>query len=79
MNPLKFFGIDKLLKIPSFFTNNGGLINSLYKVGQQDTLKFGKQVGADEYGNKYYENNFYFCGRNRWVEYSEIYGKTHLF
>ncbi|KAJ9582281.1 hypothetical protein L9F63_003410 [Diploptera punctata] len=40
-----------------------------------DTLKLGKLVGEDKFGNQYYENNYYFFGRNRWVEYSE---KVHL-
>lgn len=35
-----------------------------------DDLKIGKHVGTDKYGNKYFENNYYFYGRNRWVEYA---------
>lgn len=35
-----------------------------------DDLKIGTLVGTDKYGNKYYENNYYFYGRNRWVEYA---------
>lgn len=35
-----------------------------------DDLKIGTLVGADKYGNKYYENPYYFYGRNRWVEYA---------
>lgn len=27
-------------------------------------------VGTDKYGNKYLENDYYFYGRNRWVEYA---------
>lgn len=30
----------------------------------------GTLVGTDKYGNKYFENNYYFYGRNRWVEYA---------
>lgn len=40
-----------------------------------DEVKIGTLVGTDKYGNKYYENNRYFYGRNRWVEYSPKYGK----
>ncbi|RWS07491.1 putative NADH dehydrogenase [ubiquinone] 1 alpha subcomplex subunit 12-like protein [Dinothrombium tinctorium] len=36
-----------------------------------DTLKFGDLVGVDKYGNKYYQNNYYFYGKNRWVEYND--------
>jgi NADH:ubiquinone oxidoreductase subunit len=36
-----------------------------------DELKMGTLVGVDKFGNKYYENNEYFHGRNRWVEYSD--------
>ena len=35
-----------------------------------DEVKDGKLVGEDKYGNKYYENPYYFYGRNRWVEYA---------
>lgn len=31
----------------------------------------GTLVGVDKFGNKYFENNEYFHGRNRWVEYSD--------
>lgn len=36
-----------------------------------DDFKAGTLVGSDKYGNKYYENGYYFFGRNRWVEYAE--------
>lgn len=39
-----------------------------------DDLKPGKLMGQDKDGNKYYENNFYFYGRNRWIEYAPKYG-----
>lgn len=35
-----------------------------------DELKTGTLVGTDKYGNKYFENPYYFYGRNRWVEYA---------
>lgn len=47
------------------------LANSiLFTTFRFDDLKIGKLVGTDKYGNKYYENNYYFYGRNRWVEYA---------
>ncbi|PAA81278.1 hypothetical protein BOX15_Mlig032450g1, partial [Macrostomum lignano] len=39
-----------------------------------DELKWGKLVGEDKYGNKYFENNEYFLGRNRWVHYAPKHG-----
>lgn len=34
-------------------------------------MKIGTLVGTDKYGNKYFESDYYFYGRNRWVEYAE--------
>uniref|UniRef100_A0A7R9DFT8 NADH dehydrogenase [ubiquinone] 1 alpha subcomplex subunit 12 n=1 Tax=Timema poppense TaxID=170557 RepID=A0A7R9DFT8_TIMPO len=41
---------------------------------RQDDVKIGTLIGKDKYGNKYYENNMYFYGRNRWVEYNDQVG-----
>ncbi|KAK3088505.1 hypothetical protein FSP39_019961 [Pinctada imbricata] len=35
-----------------------------------DEIKEGRLVGEDDYGNKYYENNYYFFSSNRWVRYN---------
>ncbi len=35
--------------------------------GRTDDLKEGTLVGEDKYGNRYYENNNYCIGKNRWV------------
>ncbi|XP_022110064.1 NADH dehydrogenase [ubiquinone] 1 alpha subcomplex subunit 12-like [Acanthaster planci] len=49
---------------------NGGVISSFWRLTRgDDPLKMGALVGTDKYGNKYFENNRYFQGRNRWVEY----------
>lgn len=32
--------------------------------------KFGDVVGKDKYGNTYYENKFYFYGKDRWVTFN---------
>nr|XP_018908911.1 PREDICTED: probable NADH dehydrogenase [ubiquinone] 1 alpha subcomplex subunit 12 [Bemisia tabaci] len=50
---------------------NGGVTGSLYKLFRQDELKWGELVGEDKFGNKYYKNDYYFYGRNRWVEYND--------
>lgn len=34
-------------------------------------MKKGCLIGTDKYGNRYYENPYYFYGRNRWVEYAD--------
>ncbi|KAG8332649.1 probable NADH dehydrogenase [ubiquinone] 1 alpha subcomplex subunit 12 [Homalodisca vitripennis] len=51
--------------------HNGGLWRSLMALFVRDDLKLGTFVGEDDYGNKYYENNNYFLGRNRWVNYAD--------
>lgn len=70
----KYFGLDKLFKVPSIIAANGGVVNSLYKIFRQDALKIGTLVGTDKYGNKYYQNDYYFFGKNRWIEYAPHYG-----
>ncbi|XP_011306971.1 probable NADH dehydrogenase [ubiquinone] 1 alpha subcomplex subunit 12 [Fopius arisanus] len=49
---------------------NGGPIGCLKTLYRMDDLKWGTLVGEDKYGNKYYENNYYFYGRNRWIVYA---------
>lgn len=76
----KYFGFDKLFKVPTIIAENGGIIQSLYKIYRQDALKVGTLVGTDKYGNKYFQNTYYFFGRSRWIEYSPHYGLyTNLF
>lgn len=36
-----------------------------------DVLKIGTLMGVDKFGNKYYQNNMYQHGQNRWVVYSD--------
>lgn len=45
-------------------------IQCSFHIYRFDDLKIGRLVGTDKYGNKYFENNYYFYGRNRWVEYA---------
>ncbi|KAA0174352.1 hypothetical protein FNF27_04144 [Cafeteria roenbergensis] len=48
-----------------------GVRGTMFKLWQWRTIKFGRLVGVDELGNKYYENNEdYPLGQNRWVEYA---------
>merc|ERR1711974_428968 len=39
-----------------------------------DALKEGRLIGEDKYGNKYYQNDRYFYGKNRWVIYNPNVG-----
>nr|CAG8502095.1 1674_t:CDS:2 [Entrophospora candida]CAG8570690.1 6358_t:CDS:2 [Entrophospora candida] len=53
-------------------------ISNFLKIGPREYLrqlnrigdtKFGTFIGIDQFGNKYFENNEEFFGRERWVEY----------
>ncbi|CAL8097419.1 unnamed protein product [Orchesella dallaii] len=67
---MSFVGLDKVAKLFQIVRANGGVMRSLRKLYMQDELKIGTLIGSDKYGNKYFENNEYFYGRNRWVEYN---------
>lgn len=43
----------------------------LVQLARGSELKGGELVGEDEYGNRYYENNDYTLGRNRWVVFAD--------
>lgn len=64
-------GLDKVQNLARIIEHNGGLLNSAKKLYLHDDLKIGTLVGTDEFGNKYYENPYYFVPRNRWVEFNE--------
>ena len=68
---------ERLVNLTRIIKHNGGVKASLYKLYRMDDLRVGKLVGIDRYGNKYYENNAYFYGRNRWVEYSDAVGVNY--
>lgn len=72
LNKIKHItGLDKAQRLIQIIEHNGGILNSLKKFYLQDDLKIGTLVGVDEFGNKYYENPYYFVPRNRWVEFNE--------
>ncbi|KAJ8682079.1 hypothetical protein QAD02_017871 [Eretmocerus hayati] len=73
----KLLGLDKLINFIRIIRHNGGIIGSIKTLYRTDELKFGNLVGQDKYGNKYYENNMYFYGRNRWVMYNEKVGLNY--
>lgn len=74
---MKWLGLDKLATLGRIIKQNGGIRGSLYTFYRTDDLKEGKLVGTDAYGNKYYENQMYFYGRDRWVIYSEKVGMEY--
>lgn len=63
-----------LSNLSSIIQANGGLKRSFISLHRVDELKWGRCVGTDLMGNQYYENNYYFHPRNRWVLYSDKYG-----
>ncbi|XP_016944984.1 probable NADH dehydrogenase [ubiquinone] 1 alpha subcomplex subunit 12 [Drosophila suzukii] len=66
----KFLGINRLTKLFQIVREAGGLKNAYLKLYRNDDLKIGTLVGIDKYGNKYFENPYYFYGRNRWIEFA---------
>lgn len=66
-----FQPLKNLLKIIKF---HGGVYRTLRQIYIMDTSKIGHFVGEDQFGNRYYENNYYFLCRNRWVIYSPKVG-----
>jgi len=63
--------LEKVGNFRKAVKQHGGLWGSFLQLFRTDELKWGKLVGEDKFGNKYYENNAYFVGRNRWVYYSD--------
>ncbi|XP_049272850.1 probable NADH dehydrogenase [ubiquinone] 1 alpha subcomplex subunit 12 isoform X1 [Rhipicephalus sanguineus] len=68
-----FFGLDKIQRLSAIIKHNGGIMRSAFKLTRMDELRMGTLVGVDKYGNKYYEDDRFFFGRNRWVEYADYY------
>ncbi|KAL1455006.1 hypothetical protein WDU94_009132 [Cyamophila willieti] len=73
----KLIGLDKLANYFRVIKHNGGILGSIKTLLRTDDLKFGTLVGVDKLGNKYFENNLYFYGRNRWVVYHEKFGLNY--
>lgn len=67
-------GLDKAINLSNIIKHNGGILKSVKKFYLQDDLKIGTLIGTDQFGNKYYENPYYFVPRNRWVEFNEKTG-----
>ncbi|XP_014676604.1 PREDICTED: NADH dehydrogenase [ubiquinone] 1 alpha subcomplex subunit 12-like isoform X1 [Priapulus caudatus] len=69
--------LEKLRHFRQAFKQHGGMLGSLKQLYWTEELKVGTYVGADKYGNKYYENNLFFVGRNRWIQYAPQYGMDY--
>ncbi|KAI1287008.1 putative NADH dehydrogenase [ubiquinone] 1 alpha subcomplex subunit 12 [Halotydeus destructor] len=68
----RFIGLDKAANLLKVLKHNKGVFGLLGKIFRMDSpFKYGELVGVDKYGNKYYKNDAYFVGRNRWVEYND--------
>ncbi|VDN12227.1 unnamed protein product [Dibothriocephalus latus] len=63
-----------LSRFRGIIKQNGGIRGSIVTLFRTDELKDGTLVGEDYLGNKYYMNNRYFVGRNRWVVYGNRFG-----
>ncbi|CAG5119466.1 unnamed protein product [Candidula unifasciata] len=59
------------------YKHNNGLIGSYLKLFRTDDLKWGTLIGEDKFGNKYYQNTYFFLGRSRWMEYSLQFGHDY--
>ena len=57
--------------------NSATHIYFIYSLLRFDDLKSGRLVGEDKYGNKYFEDGYYFYGRNRWVEYADHFNMDY--
>ncbi|KAL1461719.1 hypothetical protein WDU94_013591 [Cyamophila willieti] len=68
---------EVLKNLKEIYDHNGGFKGCVDIMWRTDDLKFGKCVGADQFGNKYYENPRYFFGRNRWVIYNKNCGLNY--
>jgi len=70
----KWLALDKVGNFWKIVKHNNGIFGTLFNIFRMDSMKHGKFVGEDKYGNRYFQNNYYFYGRNRWVEYnSKVY------
>ncbi|CAL8099325.1 unnamed protein product [Calicophoron daubneyi] len=65
---------EKFSTLRMIIRQNGGLLGSLKMAFRTDELKWGTYVGSDKFGNKYYQNDKYFMGRDRWVVYGNRFG-----
>ncbi|XP_011169536.1 NADH dehydrogenase [ubiquinone] 1 alpha subcomplex subunit 12 [Solenopsis invicta] len=73
----KLLGLDKAATLLRTVRDHGGIIGSIKTLFRVDELKSGTLVGEDKYGNRYYENNAHFVGRNRWIIYADKVGLNY--
>ncbi|KAG5333879.1 NDUAC dehydrogenase, partial [Acromyrmex charruanus] len=76
-NLTKLLGLDKFATLFRTIRDHGGITGSFKTFFRVDELKSGTLVGEDKYGNRYYENNMHFIGRNRWVIYADKVGLNY--
>ncbi|XP_039764015.1 probable NADH dehydrogenase [ubiquinone] 1 alpha subcomplex subunit 12 [Pararge aegeria] len=66
----KVLALDKWVRLMKIIYQNGGPFRAVLRLWRTDTLKEGKAVGVDSWGNTYYENPYYMIARSRWVIYN---------
>merc|ERR1712025_167371 len=71
--PSWFGNINKVIK------HNNGYMGTFLNIFRRDDggFKFGDCVGEDKFGNRYFQNDYYFIGRSRWVEFSPQFGHDY--
>ncbi|XP_069142248.1 NADH dehydrogenase [ubiquinone] 1 alpha subcomplex subunit 12-like isoform X2 [Argopecten irradians] len=62
--------VSKLGSLRRMIKSNGGIVGTIKNSFWTDDFKEIYFVGEDKFGNKYYENDMYFLGRNRCVHYN---------
>jgi len=67
---LKILG-EHAARLKSMVKQHGGIGGAFRVFKRTDELKDGTLVGTDQYGNKYYENTYYFKCADRWVIYND--------
>jgi hypothetical protein len=55
--------LQKVRQWFSIMSHYGGIKNTLLALYRYDDLKVGTCIGADKYGNRYFQNTRYFVGR----------------
>jgi len=70
MSSLKVLG-ERLARTKAMVAQHGGWWGAFKILKRTDDIKVGTLIGEDQFGNKYYENTYYFKANDRWVIYNE--------
>lgn len=75
---MKFTGLDRLVHLWTLIQRHGGVRAAYAHFYRTDDIKDGVLIGEDKYGNKYFQNDRYFYGRNRWVSIDMLHASRAL-